>query len=114
MTQAIACNSNYDMFLGTDGHIAMVSGLDAVEQNCRSALSVRLGECVLDLTRGMPFFEAAFNNFNPAQYEAAGRMFLLTLAGVTAVKSFVVTRDGSTFKYRAEISTVYGDGVVNG
>jgi hypothetical protein len=114
MTQAIACTRNYDMFLDASGHIALVSGLAAVLQNCRSALSVKLGECFLNLTRGMPFDAAAFASYNPAQFEAAGRQLLLQIAGVVAVKSFTIFRKGAVFRYTAQISTIYGDGELNG
>lgn len=114
MTQAIACTRNYDMYLDSSGHIAMVSGLAAVVQNCRSALSVRLGECFLNTTRGMPFDSAVFGFYNPAQFEAAGRALLMQISGVTSVKAFTMVRKGAVVRYTATISTIYGDGELNG
>lgn len=115
MTRTFAGTRNYDFELDDTGDLKMLTGLDAVIEDARNALSVRLGECVLAQTRGMPFFEAAFNSFNPAQYEAAGRALLLSLTpDILAVKAFTVSRRGAVFTYNAQISTIYGDGEING
>lgn len=114
MTRSLATTLNNDILLGADGNLAFVSGLDAVIQNCRSVMQTRLEECALNITRGLPFFGAAFDRLNPAQFEAAGRAMLATITGVISVKTFQVTRNGVVMNYAATIQTIYGDGEVNG
>lgn len=87
---SIARNAAGDIYLDASGNLAMVVDEAAVAQNCVEAMKVRLGECILNLARGLPYFQAIWNNWLPAQFTAAARVQLLTVPNVTAVPSFTI------------------------
>lgn len=108
MVQSVAINANGDLFLDGNGNVAMVSGIDAVAQNCLTAMRAQQGEMQYDLTSGMPMAATAFNTLNPVAFAAAGRKVLAGVDGVTQVTSFVVTQNGTALDYTATIQTIYG------
>lgn len=114
MTRSLAMDANNDLVRGPDGNLAIVTGLAAVTQNCKSIMQTRLGELVLNLQRGIPYFEAAYDDFNPAQFEAASRTMLRTVADVVAVKAFSITRSNSVMSYAVTIQTTYGEVTIDG
>lgn len=114
MTKSIATNRNNDIFVGPDGNLAMVSGLDAIVQNCKNVMETQTGELVLNLPRGVPTLDTIFLKYTPEQFEVAARAMLLTIAGVLSVESFTIVKSRGVARYAAVISTIYGPGVVNG
>ena len=87
---SIARNAQGDIYLDASGNLAMVTDEAAVSQNCIEAMKVRLGECVLNTLRGLPYFQAIWNNWRPAQFIAAARAQLLTVPNVIAVTAFTL------------------------
>lgn len=113
MTRTFATNENNDLFLDDSGNLALAFDRDAVLENCAHAMQTILGECVLDLPRGLPNFEAVWNGQpNLAQYNLAARLALSEVAGVLAVLSFESAQVGDTLQYRAQIQTIFGVGVI--
>lgn len=112
--KSFAMNSNNDMYIGTDGNLAIVSDIDAVMQNCRSAMQAQLGEMQFDTARGMPNRATVYDTYNPVQFTAAGRTTLAAVEGVVSVVNFTVQRSGDTLNYSATIKTIYGTGAING
>jgi hypothetical protein len=105
---------NNDLYLDSSGNLAVVTGLMAVLTLCRAAMQTQFGECVLDLTRGVPTDATVWSSWLPAQFEAASRALLATIAGVVSVKSFTITRAAHVMHYTAEIETIYGTCAING
>lgn len=114
MVQSVAINANGDMYRDSTGNIAMVSGADAVGQNCITAMRAVKGEMEYDQTGGMPYAATAFQTYNPIAFEAAARKVLGAVTGVTAVTSFTVTKTGNDLVYAASISTIYGPTTITG
>ena len=109
MSTSIAVDANNDIYLDANGNLAMVTGLDAVAQDCLNAMKAQLGEMPLALTRGVPTDATIWSRYLPAQFEAASRALLLTVPGVVSVKAFDVTRAGNVASYVATIQTIYSD-----
>ncbi len=114
MSTTLACDYNNDIYLDSDGNLAIKTDLEAILQNCRTAVQVWKGECVLNLTRGLPYEEKVFERIQSAQFEAAARALLLTVDGVNSVPSFTITTEKNTLSYTATLDTDYGSTTLNG
>ena len=108
-TLAFAVDENNDIFLGANGNLAFTADLAAVKQCCEHAMKTLLAECVLDLPRGIPYFQQVWNGRpNLEQFDFAGVNALLAVAGVTQVTSFESTLNGERLEYQAIIQTQFG------
>lgn len=115
MTKSFAVDSNNDLVIGQDDKLVMSTGLDAVLQNCAHAAKTILGEMVLQVNEGLPYFEAIWIGApNFAVWEAAFRRRILAVEGVTGIVSLEIISQAGVMSYVASISTVYGSGVLNG
>lgn len=114
--QSIALNANNDIFIGSDGNLAFVTGVDAVQQDCETALKAQLGEMIFNTNAGMPTFNDIWQSKNFIKWEAAARATLANINGVVRVVSFIMTVANDAFSYVATIQTVYSSSIttVNG
>lgn len=108
MTTVLAENANRDLYLNDSGHIAILTGADAVGQLCKSRVEAQRNEMIYAMNEGMPTAATAWNTFNPKQFEAAARAIWLATDGVTGVQSFTMYKDSNTLNYTAVITTKYG------
>lgn len=111
--RTFAISDTNDLVLGHNGRITIVTDLQAALACCKTAMQAQLGEMQYEMDKGIPYFDAAFNQFNPAQFEAAARLRLLEATGVTTVQEFNITRVDNTMIYRATIQTIYGTGEIS-
>lgn len=110
-----AVNSENDLYLGPDGNIALTTEANALAQLSAQTIKALRGEMVFDTRRGMPNMTTVWaGNANGPQYEAAARRALLALPGVRSIVSLTSERIGETFRYVAELRTIYGPVIVNG
>lgn len=115
MTQTFAIDPvNGDMVRGADGNLTILSGLDAVLQNCSTAMRAQRNEMIYAQQDGMPMRATAFDQYLPKQFAAAGRVTLAAVDGVVKVQSFTVTSVNNTLRYAAVVKTIYGTGPLNG
>jgi len=113
VTKKLAVDSNNDLYIDGTGSIAFVEGLDCVLQNCEHAMKTMLGECVLDIERGIPNFETIWlGSPNVPQYVLAARVALEAVADVDEVTAFDTAQVGDVLTYSATIVTVYGTGII--
>lgn len=113
MSQNLAINSNYDLYLAEDGNIAMNSGQDALLQACQTAAQAQLGEMVLSINTGVPNFQTIWQSAtNIAQFEASLRRAILSVAGVIEIAELDTSVSNNTVFYRAVIRTIYGAGQI--
>ena len=110
----IATNDRNDIYLDASGNLAISTDLDAVMDNCKTAMQAQLYEMIYSYDTGMPNRDTAYNRYDPVQFEAAGRATLLSVAGVIEVSGFTVGRDSHTLVYTATIKTSYGSAQING
>lgn len=113
MTRTLASDADNDLVTDARGNLSVVTGLEAVAADCRSAMQAQRGEMVFAQDRGIPTLETAWTQYNPAQFEAAGRRALLRVPGVTGVDSFTVAREGERLRYTATIRTIFGEATLN-
>ena len=74
MTRTFAVDANNDLVIGGDDRLSIVSGLEAVLQNCEHAAKTILNEMVLAQGEGIPYFEAVWIGVpNLAVWEASFR-----------------------------------------
>lgn len=115
MTQTLGINSNNDIYLKTNGKIALLSGVQAVMAACQTAAQAQLGEMVLSVNNGIPNFQAVWNGKpNIAMFEAYFRKAVLAVAGVVSIESIETTVNNNILSYTATIKTEYGLGTLNG
>lgn len=112
--QSIALNAANDIFIGPDGNLAFVTGVDAVKQDCACALKAQLGEMIYNTTAGMPTFDDIWQSQNFVKWEAAAITTLNAIAGVTQVVSFTISVLADAFSYVAVIQTVYSRATISG
>jgi copper chaperone CopZ len=108
----IAVGSTFDIYLDVNGNLAMLTGVDACEQDCQSAMQTMLREMPLDYTNGVPYFDTVFRQVNLNGFVSAGRQQLLNVPGVTEVKSFTASIANNVLTYSAQIATVYSPNAI--
>lgn len=80
-----------DLFLRTDGSLAIVTGAEAVGQHVRQRVMTFEGEWFLDVTCGLPWLDQLFGRrYDPALAEAIVKAEILDTDGVTEITSFSV------------------------
>ena len=115
MTQTLGINDQNDIYLGPDGNIVLLSGLQAVLEACETASRAQLGEMVLTDQLGIPNFQAVWTGVaNLPLWQSYLLNTLQNVPGVLQVTNLQVTRNNGVLKYTATISTQYGTGVING
>ena len=113
--QTLAVNINNDIYLDSQGNIALAFDLNAVLQNCEQAVKTLLGEMVLNTDQGVPYFQNAFSGvLNLQQFSAALRTAILSVPNVLEVVSLVINTESDILSYTATIRTTFGTGLVNG
>lgn len=113
MTQTMGTNANNDIYVGSNGNVVILTGQPAVEAGCASISRASLGEEVLSVTSGQPFFQAIFVGVpNLALFDNSLRSSLLSVDGVVAVTNLtteIVKVNGITgLKYTVTIENQFG------
>jgi len=104
---SIALDDNFDIYLDVNGNLAMVTGVDACEQDCQSAAQAMLREMPLDYNNGVAYFDTVFRQINLNGFVSSARQQLLNVPGVTGIKSFTASISNGVLTYNAQIQTVY-------
>jgi hypothetical protein len=113
--KTFATNDNYDIYLGRDGNLAMVTDLEAVKQTCEHVSRTILGELPYAQSRGIPFKQLSLDaTSDTGLYDMYLRKVLMTVQGVTGVGNVSFQADGDNLKYSAEIKTIYETEKVSG
>lgn len=113
MAQTIAIDTNGAMYL-TAGSITMLTGADAVGQDCVTAMRTSRGELQYAMQQGMPYRQTAFNRYNPKAFEAAARRVIGGVHDVVQITEFTVTLTGNVLFYTATIETAFGQTFISG
>jgi hypothetical protein len=115
MTKTFATNANNDLYIGSDGNLVVLTGLQAVRDACSTAAKAQLGEMVLDINRGIPNFQTVWVGApNIPQFETALRNTLQAVADVVEVVSLTTSITKGTLNYTAVILTTYGQTFISG
>ena len=115
MTLCLGLNANNDIYLGADGNLVMLSGIEAVLTACQTAVKSQLGEMIFMQNFGLPNFQLIWEGTpNTAIYQAYLLDLLGGVEGVQSVSNLTITQNGNILSYTATITTIYGLGVLNG
>lgn len=115
MTKVFTVDENNDLMLAGNGNLSISTELEATLQACEHAAKAQLAEMVLAADQGVPNFQTIWNGSpNVTQFEAYLRRQLLAVVGVTDVVSLDTNVSNNILSYTATISTIYGQGVING
>lgn len=108
-TSSIQMDSNNDILLDSAGNIVMITDIDAMKQDVRSATLMRLGEDIYNVNSGVGFFEYIFT---PQQsYDDARKSLITAITSspdVISVESLELTIVDNTFEFVAQINSIYG------
>lgn len=106
-TFAVTSDTN-DIFIGPDGNLSILSGIDAVEAACATATKAQLGEMVFATDTGIPNFQVLWvGTPDYGIWKAAILSTLQSVSGVTQVNSLTLSVSGSVVSYTAQILTQY-------
>lgn len=115
MLNTIAVNDNNDIYLNNDNNLYIAYNLQAALQGCEQAAKTLLGEMVLNINQGIPYFQTIWVGVpNIQQYNSALRTAFFSVDGVIEVVSLITTQQSNTLSYTAIIRTIYGTGGIGG
>jgi hypothetical protein len=115
MTQLFATNDTNDMYIGKDGNLVIFRDLPAILQACEHVAKTILGEMILAIDQGIPYFQTVWNGSpNYQQFAAALRNAFLGVDGVVEVVSLIVSQTTEVVSYNAVIRTIFGGGAISG
>ena len=107
---AIALDSNNDIFAENGAIKRVLSGAQVV-QNVRTRLLTYRGECFLDTTRGVPYFEEVFiKPANIPNVESILKQAILETTGIATLDSFQLLFEQATRALKIVFSATTEDG----
>lgn len=116
MVSTFGTNSpNNDLYLGPDGNLVFLSGIDAVVASCTTACLGQLGEMILQTGLGLPNFQTIWVGVpDYALWQSYLENTLLNVPGVQSVDSIVLRASNNVLTYVAEITTIFGSTNISG
>ncbi len=115
MPLTLGLNENNDIYLGSDGNLVVLSGVEAVAGMCETISKAQLGEMVLTTTQGIPNFQTVWNGVpNLGVWQSYLRNALQNVAGVREVRDLTVSVANNTLSYTATIATESGTTTISG
>ena len=113
MTQTFGTDANNDIYLGRDGNLVVLTGLEAVLAACESTSRAILTEMIYTVNKGVPYFETIFvGSPNYAIFRNYLTNALLAVDGVLNVQSLSLTVAEGVLNYTATIQTKFGPGEI--
>ena len=113
--KTIAINEDYDIYIGKDGNIAIVGGLESVKQRCEQAARILRNELPYAQSKGIPFFNNPLTaSPNLGLYETHLRAQYMGVEDVTAVNYIRFKIEGDVLTYEAGIQSIYGEASLSG
>lgn len=115
MTQTFGLNSLNDIYLGTDGNIVVLSGIQAIAGACETVSKSQLGEMVLTTTQGLPNFQAVWQGVpNLRLWQSYLLKALQNVSGVLEVSNLSLEKVDGILTYQATIKTPFGTTQISG
>lgn len=114
MTKTFGVDGNNDLVL-VGRNLSIVSARDAILQICEQCAKAILGEMIFNVQGGMPYFETVWvGGPSSAAFEAAFRLRIVQVSGVTEIEELITEQVGDSMQYSATIATIYGTGTISG
>jgi len=115
MTLTLGLDQNNDIYLGADGNLVLLSGIEAVAGACQTIAQSQLGEMVLTTTQGLPNFGAVWIGVpNLRLWESYLRTALQNVSGVVQINDLSLTMENGILSYQATIETQFGITQISG
>jgi len=109
MVQTFSLNANNDIFLDSSGNLSISTGLPALVEICLNVTKAMLGEMVLTINNGLPYFQAVFTGVpNLAVFQTYLINALNGIDGVNSVQNVSMSLNDNMLSFTAVISTIYG------
>lgn len=112
-TLSIALNGKHSLYLDAAGNLALANNLEACLQDCKTAMLAQRAEMIYAMDEGIPYRQTSWDQYRPAQFEAATRTTILSVPGVVRIDSFTFSFSGNVFSYTATIVTDWGTGDIS-
>lgn len=113
----IDLNENNDIYVDSNGNLALCRDIEAVKIAVSCATKTNYGEIVLNTTLGVPYFETIFTAHPDIElwksYMKEAIMSIPKVLGITAFKTYIDYQK-SLLKYAVVINTEYGEAKLNG
>jgi hypothetical protein len=104
---SLALNANHDLYLDASGNVVLVTGVEAVAQDCQCAMAAQLGEMIYEPQNGLPYLTDVFLQTNLVKWEAAARTAISAVPSVVQLKSISYSIANNALSYVATIQTIY-------
>ncbi len=115
MVQTLGFNANNDIYLGDDGNLVMLSGIEAVAGACETISKSQLGEMVLTTTQGLPNFQTVWIGVpNLRLWQSYLLTALQNVSGVQSVNNLSLQVTDGILAYTATIKTPFGTTQITG
>ena len=99
-----------DIYIGNDGQLVTVDGLDAYSTVIADTIRTYRGELQLDTERGVPYFETVFKSVNGIDiWKNDVRKRVLEFPFVKSIDSFDVSYANRKQEYTMRLTTDAGD-----
>ncbi len=109
MTSTFGLNETNDIYLGADGNIVLLSGIEAIAAACETISKSQLGEMVLTTTQGIPNFTTVWvGSPNLGLWQSYLRSSLENVDGVLQVSNLSLAVKDGILSYEAIIKTPFG------
>lgn len=115
MVRSLGLNDKNDIYLGSDGNIVLLSGIEATASACGTISRSQLAEMVLTITQGLPNFKALWIGVpNLRIWQSYLLVALQNVKGVKKVNNLTLTQENNVLSYTATIETDLGSTTISG
>ena len=113
--QTISINSNNDIYLGTNGNLAITQDINALADISKNKVLQNYGEALYNTLQGIPYFETMFTD-NPKidLFQAAVIETLENTDNIQRISNFDYTQENGVYSYSLIEHTTFGDITLNG
>lgn len=109
MVQSFGLSSSNDLYLDLAGNLKIDLGLQALVDICLNVTRALLGEMVLTVNNGLPYFQVVFvGSPNLAVFQAYLINALNGIEGVNSVQDVSMSMSSNVLSFTATIDTIYG------
>jgi endoglucanase Acf2 len=109
MVQTLGLSASNDIYVNPSGNIQVDTALQALVDICLNVSKALLGEMVLTVNNGLPYFQAVFTGVpNLAVFQTYLINALNGIDGVNSVQNVNMSLDDNVLSFTATISTIYG------
>jgi len=111
--RTLKVDDNNDLFVGQNGSMVLLTGIDAVMQDCEHYSKSQKGEMYFQTQLGVNTFGTVFEQVNLMEFKESLLENIERVPDVLSVPKLNVSKVGDTVEYTAQIQTPYGIETLN-